>query len=120
MVLGIFSTYARAHQKGPPFSTFRLAGNPFIEHPLKGGLAFGFTHPLLKEPIKIEFISHIPVFFLDLRPIIADSVERVMTFCRNVLIRWMFPSEIGSKFRSCHYREELAAVTEWKFNKSTR
>ena len=120
MVLGIFSScLTRAHQKGPVFSTLRLQATLLSNTFWKEGLAFGFTHPLLKEPIKTEFISHIPVFFLDLISVIGDAVtmERVMTFCRKLLIHWMFPREIGSKFRSCHNCEELAAATKWKFSK---
>ena len=113
MVLGIFSScLTRAHQKGPVFSTLRLQATLLSNTFWKEGLAFGFTRPLLKGPIKTEFNSHIPAFFIDLRPVTADCVERVITHCRKVLIRWMFPPEIGSNFRSFHNCEELEAAIE--------
>ena len=84
----------------------------------KRGLSIWFHAPSAERANQNRGNLAYPSLFLT--SVIGDGVERVMTFCRKVLIRWMFPRQIGSEFPSCHKCEELAAATEWKFKKSTR
>ena len=95
MVLGMFQL---AQERMPPMRPFRLASNPFIAYLLKVGVSLWFHTPSFERANQNRVQLAYSSFFIDLRSVTADCVERVMTHCQKVLTRLIFPPEIGASF----------------------